>query len=185
MWPQTPVAPVAPDQPSAPKAQARRHTEFAALDKVKNPKPPAVIVGRLLLLLSFVCLTIVVFTHVAGMLHLFASMGWGLPDSRGHYLDFVSAVLGSILLIAGISRPRRREAVGGHHLGRRAFKLQNSHPSCPRIRNISINAKGAETRAYKRNLHLILPARTNARRIALNKPSCACELVHTAALRTP
>jgi len=28
-------------------------------------------------------------------------MGWGLPNSRGHYLDLVSAVLGSTLLIAG------------------------------------------------------------------------------------
>jgi hypothetical protein len=31
-----------------------------------------------------------------------AGMGWGLPDSPGHYLDFVSAVLGSMFLIAGI-----------------------------------------------------------------------------------
>ena len=67
-------------------------------------------VGRWLLLLSFVCLVIVVLTHVAEMLHVFPGMGWGLPDSPGHYLDLVSAVLGSILLIAGviISSNRRR-----------------------------------------------------------------------------
>ena len=44
---------------------------------------------------------IVVLTHVAEMLQIFPDMGWGLPNSRGHYLDLVSAVLGSTLLIAG------------------------------------------------------------------------------------
>lgn len=29
-------------------------------------------------------------------------MGWGLPDSPGHYLDFTSAVLACALLIAGM-----------------------------------------------------------------------------------
>jgi hypothetical protein len=59
-------------------------------------------VGRCLLLLGFVCLIIMVFTHVAEGLHLVPSMGWGLPDSPGHYLDLVSAVLGCALLIAGM-----------------------------------------------------------------------------------
>jgi len=59
-------------------------------------------VGRWLLLLGFVCLAMVVLTHVAEMLHTFPSMGWGLPDSPGHYLDFVSAVFGCALLIAGM-----------------------------------------------------------------------------------
>jgi hypothetical protein len=61
-----------------------------------------VIVGRCLLLFGFVCLTIMVFTHFAEGLHAFPGMGWGLPDSPGHYLDFVSAMLGSMLLIAGM-----------------------------------------------------------------------------------
>jgi uncharacterized membrane protein HdeD (DUF308 family) len=69
-------------------------------------------VGRCLLLLGIVCLAIVVFTHVAEKLHAFPDMGWGLSDSPGHYLDFVSTVLGSMLLIAGIvisfSRQRPR-----------------------------------------------------------------------------
>lgn len=69
-------------------------------------------VGRWLLLFGFVCLAIVVLTHVAEMLNVFPGMGWGLPNSPGHYLDLVSAVLGTILLIAGIvivfSRERRR-----------------------------------------------------------------------------
>jgi len=59
-------------------------------------------VGRCLLLLGFVCLTIMVFTHVAEGLHFVAGMGWGLSGSPGHYLDFVSAVLGCTLLIAGM-----------------------------------------------------------------------------------
>jgi hypothetical protein len=53
-------------------------------------------VGRSLLLFGLVCLTVMVFTHVAEGLHLFSSMGWG------HYLDFVSAVLGCALLVAGM-----------------------------------------------------------------------------------
>jgi hypothetical protein len=59
--------------------------------------------GRSLLLLGFVCLAIVALTHVAERLHVFPGMGWGLPDSPGHYLDFVSAVVGSVLFIAGIT----------------------------------------------------------------------------------
>ena len=59
-------------------------------------------VGRWLLLPGFVCLLIAVLTHVAEMLNVFPGMGWGLPDSPGHYLDLVSAVLGTMLLIAGI-----------------------------------------------------------------------------------
>jgi hypothetical protein len=59
-------------------------------------------VGRSLLLLGFVCLAITVVTHVAEKLHVFPGMGWGLPDSPGHHLDFVSAVVGSMLLIAGV-----------------------------------------------------------------------------------
>jgi hypothetical protein len=33
---------------------------------------------------------------------IFPSMGWGLPDSPGHYLDLVSAVFGLPLLVAGL-----------------------------------------------------------------------------------
>ena len=59
-------------------------------------------VGRYLLLFGLACLTIVVLTHVAEMLQVFPRMGWGLTDSPGHYLDFASAVLGTMLLIAGM-----------------------------------------------------------------------------------
>ena len=59
-------------------------------------------VRRRLLLSGIVCLVIVVLTHIAEMLNVFPGMGWGLPDSPGHYLDLVSAVLGWMLLIVGI-----------------------------------------------------------------------------------
>jgi hypothetical protein len=52
-------------------------------------------VGRWLLVFGFGCLAIVVLTHIAEKLNLFPVMGWGLADSS-------SAVLGTVLLIAGI-----------------------------------------------------------------------------------
>jgi hypothetical protein len=56
---------------------------------------------RLLLLFGSTCLIVVVLTHVAEALHIFPSMGWGMPDSAGHYLDLMSAVLGTVLLSLG------------------------------------------------------------------------------------
>ena len=93
-------------------------------------------VGRWLLLLGFVCLLIVVLTHVAEMLNVFRGMGWGLPDSPGHYLDLVSAVLGTMLLIAGIvivfseRRPRRllRYDAQTHDLRRGGSECHGASP---------------------------------------------------------
>lgn len=59
-------------------------------------------VGRILLFSGFIFLTVMVFTHVAEWLRVFPGMGWGLRSSPGHYLDFVSAVLGCALLIVGM-----------------------------------------------------------------------------------
>jgi hypothetical protein len=53
----------------------------------------AMTVGHWLLVFGFGCLAVV---------NLFPVMGWGLPDSPGHYLDLTSAVLGTVLLIADI-----------------------------------------------------------------------------------
>ena len=47
-------------------------------------------------------LLIVVATHIAEALHLLPWMHWGEPDSAGHYVDLVSAVLGITLLAAAI-----------------------------------------------------------------------------------
>jgi hypothetical protein len=68
--------------------------------------------AAVLLLLGSAGLIVVVLTHVAEALHIFPSMGWGLPDSAGHYLDLVSAFLGCALLALGLlmalSRRRSR-----------------------------------------------------------------------------
>jgi hypothetical protein len=60
-----------------------------------------VIIGRFLLLAGSACMFIVVLTHVAEKFSIFPAMGWGLPNSVGHYLDLVSAVLGVTLLLLG------------------------------------------------------------------------------------
>ena|SRR2546428_11902167 len=53
--------------------------------------------GRFLQALGAGCLLIVVLTHVAEALDLFAFMHWGEEQSLGHYLDLSSAVLGVTL----------------------------------------------------------------------------------------
>ena len=68
---------------------------------------------RVLLLTGCCCLIVVVLTHVSERLQLLPSMGWGLPDSPGHYLDLVSAVAGvSLLLLAGVLWLLRRAGHG-------------------------------------------------------------------------
>ncbi len=42
-----------------------------------------------------------VLIHVAETTALFPWMGWGLPNSVGHYLDFWSAVFGLMLFPIG------------------------------------------------------------------------------------
>ena len=59
------------------------------------------IVWRLLQIFGVVCLIVVVLTHIAERLQLFPGMGWGQPDSIGHYLDLISAILGGVLLLVG------------------------------------------------------------------------------------
>ena len=58
-------------------------------------------IGQYLLLFGSACLIIVVLTHVAEAFHILPSMGWGLPNSAGHFLDLVSAALGCTLLLLG------------------------------------------------------------------------------------
>jgi hypothetical protein len=58
---------------------------------------------RLLSVFGVVCLVIVLLTHVAERLQIFADMGWGLPHSPGHYLDLISAIVGSISLLAALA----------------------------------------------------------------------------------
>jgi hypothetical protein len=55
------------------------------------------------LIFGVACLVIVLLTHVAERLHLFPNMGWGLPNSPGHYLDLISAIVGCISLLAAFA----------------------------------------------------------------------------------
>jgi len=41
-------------------------------------------------------------THVAERWQIFPGMGWGLPNSAGHYLDLFSAITGGALLLAAL-----------------------------------------------------------------------------------
>jgi len=62
--------------------------------------------ARLLLLAGSGCLLVVVLTHVAERWDFLPGMGWGQPDSPGHYLDLFSAIVGIALLVAGYVRSR-------------------------------------------------------------------------------
>lgn len=57
--------------------------------------------GALVQLLGAAFLVVVIFCHAAEAFRLFPAMGWGRPDSPGHYLDLVSAVAGLALLSLG------------------------------------------------------------------------------------
>ena len=57
---------------------------------------------RLLAILGIAFLIVVVLTHVAERRHFFPSMGWGLPNSPGHYIDLASAILCVTLLLAAL-----------------------------------------------------------------------------------
>jgi hypothetical protein len=57
--------------------------------------------GSLLQLLGAGCLVMVVLTHLCEAVHLFPWMQWGMEHSVGHYIDFVSAILGVTLFPIG------------------------------------------------------------------------------------
>lgn len=46
------------------------------------------------------CLLVSVLTHVAEQWDILPGMGWGQPDSPGHYLDLFSVTTGVALLVA-------------------------------------------------------------------------------------
>jgi len=56
--------------------------------------------ARILGLGGGICWLVVVLTHIAERLHVLPGMGWGLPNSPGHYLDLISAVAGTFLILA-------------------------------------------------------------------------------------
>jgi hypothetical protein len=57
---------------------------------------------HLLAMLGIAFLIVVVLTHIAERWRFFPEMGWGLPDSPGHYLDLTSAIPGVALLLAAL-----------------------------------------------------------------------------------
>jgi hypothetical protein len=66
-----------------------------------NGNSPRKRVGRSLLLFGLACLTVVVLTHIAERFDILPAMGWGRPDSAGHYLDLASAILACVTLPLG------------------------------------------------------------------------------------
>jgi hypothetical protein len=46
-------------------------------------------------------LLVVIFAHVCEAFGFIPSFGWGRPSTVGHYIDFVCAIAGSILLALG------------------------------------------------------------------------------------
>ena len=48
-----------------------------------------------------VCLLVVMFAHISEAFGLLPSMGWGQPNTPGHYIDLASAAIGVILLTVG------------------------------------------------------------------------------------
>ncbi len=46
-------------------------------------------------------LLLVACAHVAEGAHLFPSMGWGRPDTAGHYLDLAGAIVGATFFPGG------------------------------------------------------------------------------------
>jgi hypothetical protein len=60
-------------------------------------------VGYLSLLIGTGFVIVVILTHVAEALHIFPGMGWGLPNSTGHYLDLVSAIACPDTSFSGLS----------------------------------------------------------------------------------
>jgi hypothetical protein len=68
---------------------------------------------RFLVLAGCACLIVVALTHVAERFAFLPWMGWGQPDSPGHYLDLACAIAGFALLLSAavvrlLSDARRR-----------------------------------------------------------------------------
>jgi hypothetical protein len=57
--------------------------------------------ASLLQLIGTACLVVVILAHVSEALQILPSMGWGLENSVGHYLDLLSAILGGSLFPIG------------------------------------------------------------------------------------
>lgn len=68
--------------------------------------------GGRLQLLGASGLLIVVVAHLCEGLRLFPGMGWGRPQSAGHYLDMSAAIVGLVFVPLGYLLGRRGSLVG-------------------------------------------------------------------------
>jgi hypothetical protein len=66
-----------------------------------NDNNPRERVGWSLLLFGLACLIVVVLTHIAEAFDILPAMGWGQPNSAGHFLDLASAILGCVTVPLG------------------------------------------------------------------------------------
>ena len=100
------AGPAASPAGTVPGAEASSRAER---DVAADERAATEAMMRALLLAGGACILVVVLTHVAEVL---PGMGWGLPDSPGHYLDLFSAASGIVLLLAAyiVRRQRRRSA---------------------------------------------------------------------------
>ena|SRR5215469_7012863 len=55
----------------------------------------------LIQLAGAVCLLVVIVAHFSEAVDYFPSMGWGRPNTPGHYVDLLSVIAGLILLVVG------------------------------------------------------------------------------------
>lgn len=74
---------------------------IAVLSTIRLIRQPTL--ASVLQLLGSAFLVIMVLTHIAEAFSLVPQMGWGQPNTAGHYLDLVSAIGGLVLLVAGVS----------------------------------------------------------------------------------
>jgi hypothetical protein len=59
-------------------------------------------VASVLLIAGFLCFAFVAIDQVLEVFGMFPAFGWGQPHGIGHYLNLIAALLGVVLLCAGL-----------------------------------------------------------------------------------
>jgi hypothetical protein len=57
--------------------------------------------ATLVQLVGAVCLLVVLFAHLSEALGFLPAIGWGQPNTVGHYIDLACAITGVVLLAVG------------------------------------------------------------------------------------
>ena len=63
--------------------------------------------ARTLAIAGYICFGIVVLVYIAERFAILPSMGWGLADSPGYYLNLASAIAGIVFLFGSFVLRRR------------------------------------------------------------------------------